>query len=594
MRLRTLLAVMVLVLPFGCGRSDAKEGGTVLRIPMATDGPKSLDPVRGSTVYESTVCGHIYDTLLQYKYLVRPPELEPLLLAEMPEVSEDRRTYRFRLKEGVRFHDDACFPGGVGREVVARDVFYSWERIADDSNLPKSWWLIENTIVGFDAWREARNAAVRAGGKFDYDAPVEGLRVIDDHTFEVELVNPVASFLYILAMFQLSVVPREAVETYGDRFGRHPVGSGPFLLRREGDWVVGKSIVLHRNPGYREEPYPSEGSEEDRAEGLLEPAGRRLPFADRIEVTFYVQDQPQWLEFLGGMLDYTPVPAENFGEAFVKRTRVMRPQFRNRGFTAHAVPLLDFIFRGFNMEDALVGGYTEEKRALRRAIHLAVDHFEFNDSFYNGINIIYDGPIPPDLEGHPEGHFVADSLQGPDLVRARAELAKAGYPDGKGLPEIEYWTGQGGNSKEQCEMLQRQLARIGVRLKVRLVDFSQLIEAVNNKKAQFFSFAWSSDYPDAENNLALFYGPNEAPGSNSFNYKNPEYDRLYEKVRSMLPSPERTALYVEMRDMILHDVPYVGSMARTRYFLVQPRVEYCKPSEVFTNWWKYLDIRKDD
>lgn len=143
-------------------------------------------------------------------------------------------------------------------------------------------------------------------------------------------------------------------------------------------------------------------------------------------------------------------------------------------------------------------------------------------------------------------------------------------------------------------MLQRQLARIGVRLKVRLVDFSQLIEAVNNKKAPFFSFAWSSDYPDAENNLALFYGPNEAPGSNSFNYKNAEYDRLYERVRSMLPSPERTALYVEMRDMILRDVPYVGSMARTRYYLVQPRVLNCKPSEVFTNWWKYLDIAKGD
>ena len=375
-------------------------------------------------------------------------------------------------------------------------------------------------------------------------------------------------------MFQLSVVPREAVEAYGDRFGAPPRRQRALPAAQGGGLGHGKSIVLHRNPKYREELYPSEGSEEDRAAGLLEAAGRRLPFADRVEVTFYVQDQPQWLEFLGGMLDYTSVPAENFGEAFVKRTRVLRPQFRNRGVTSHVVPLLDFIFRGFNMEDELVGGY-DRREAGAAARHpprhrpLRVQRLLLQRDQHR---LRRADPARP--RGPPR---TGTSSPTPSRVRtssARArQLAKAGYPDGKGLPEIEYCTGQGGNSKEQCEMLQRQLARIGVKLNIRLVDFSQLIEAVNNKKAPLFSFAWWSDYPDAENNLALFYGPNESPGSNSFNYKNPEYDRSVRAGASMPPPRSARRSYVKMRDMILRDVPYVGSMARTRYYLVHPLAE---------------------
>jgi ABC-type transport system substrate-binding protein len=575
----------------GCGAgASADVRGKTLRIPMATDGPKTLDPVRGSTTYESRICGQVYDTLVQYKYLVRPPALEPLLLAQMPTISEDRRTYRFRLKEGVRFRDDPCFPGGKGRAVRSNDVFYSWKRMADKGNNPKSWWLIEDTIKGFDEYRETQNAAAAAGGRFDYDAPVEGMRILNDLEFEVELKEPVQRLLYVLAMFQLSIVPREAVEKYGDRFGAHPVGTGPFLLREESDWVRGKSILLHRNPNYMEEKYPAECGEEDRDAGLADAAGKKLPIVDRVEVTFYIEPQPRWLEFRAGLLDFTIVPADNFTDAFIKRTRRLRREWRERGYDAHAVPQLDFIFRGFNMTDGLVGGYSEKKKALRRAIHLAMDLEEFNDAFYNSICVVYDGPIPPDLDGHPEKHRLPYGNQGPDLARAREELAKAGYPDGEGLPAIDFYTGQGGSSKEQTEMMQRQLQRIGVDLNIHLVDFSQLIEAVNNRKAPMFSFAWNSDYPDGENNLAIFYGPNQTPGSNSFNYENDEFDALYRKIRAMQPSPERTAIYCKMRDMLIEDVPYIGSLARTNYYLVHPRVKNCKPTEVFGNWWKYLDV----
>lgn len=570
--------------PSTAGTTGSPDHEKVLSIPIRAAGPGSLDPVRGSTQYDNRACSLVYETLLQYKYLARPLALEPLLLTKMPEVSPDGLTYTFELKPDARFADDSCFPGGKGRPVTSEDVFYSWKRMADEDNEPKSWWLFKDTIVGFDRYREEQNAAET----FDYDAPVEGMRVLDEHRFQVTLTEPVTRFLYVLAMFQTAIVPREAVEHYGSAFSRKPVGTGPFLMTQ---WVTSQRMTFVRNPNYRDERYPSEWEPEDEARGLHLAAGKRIPFVDRIEITFFNQDQPMWLEFDSNKLDMAQIPAENYDEAINKRTKTLKPKFAKRGITYVPVPLLDFIFRGFNMEDPLVGGYTPQKRALRRALALASDLEEFNETFYNSVNVIYDGMIPPGLEGYPpNGRIPGFEYRGPDIERAKRLLAEAGYPGGQGLPAIDFYTDNSANSPQQVELLRRQLGRIGVELNPHLMEFAQLIEAVNTKKAPFFSFAWGSDYPDAENNLALFYGPNEAPGSNHYNYKNEEFDLLYERIHSMPPSPERTAIYEKMRDMVMEDMPFIGSMARTRHYLIQPWLINCKPTENFWGWLKYLDL----
>jgi len=569
-------------------KSDGSTGSgqeKVLHLAIRTGGPQSLDPVQGSSVYDNQACSQVYETLLQYKYLKRPFELEPLLLAEMPK-TEDGLTYHFKLKQGVHFQDDECFPDGKGRELVASDVFYSWKRMANDKNNPNGWWLFENTYVGFDDYRSAQNKAE----KFDYDAPVDGFKIINDHEFSVTLIEPVQRFLWTLSMFQLAIVPREAVETHGKRFARHPVGTGPYRLK-EGDWEPEKSLTYYRNPNYHEMIYPSEHMPEDEAVGLTDAAGTKLPIADKIEVTMFKQDQPMWLEFDAGHLDFIQVPAENFEQAFNRRTRKLKPDYRDR-FSSQAVKLLDFIFIGFNMEDPLLGGNSEKSKKIRQAISLALDWDERNRTFYNGINFIYDGPIPPGLDGHPEDGKSDASFRGPDVPRAKELLAEAGYPNGEGLPVIDYYVSQSANSQEQSEMLRRHLDDIGIELNVHLVSFPTLMQDVDNKKAQMFAFAWGSDYPDAENNLQLFYGPNQSPGSNHFNYKNAEYDKFYEQIRTMPASPERTAILVKMRDMVLADAPYAGSMARTRHYLINKRIKNAKIVEVFDNWWKYLDVEE--
>lgn len=573
-----------------------------VRMPIRSDGPKSLDPVHGSTQYDDQICGQVYEALLQWKYLVRPLTLEPLLLEEMPTDTlnaDGSQTWKCKLRKGVKFQDDPCFPDGKGREMTVEDVFYSWKRTADPVNLFENTRFFDGILLGYTEFMEDQKAKVKSGKAFDYAAPIAGLKKINDYEFEITLIKPVFRFMYNLAQFQLSIVPREAVEKYKTEFAIHPVGTGPFMVK-DGDWKPGQSVVLTRNPNYRDAFYPKELpadpalAERDRALGFADAAGKKIPIVDRVEVSFWVQEQPMWLDFNSGKLDYTQVPSEYFSEAFIKRTRKLKEELAKKGIVSHTDMLLDFIFRGFNMEDPVVGGYTPEKKALRQALSLAFDSAELNATFYNGINYVYDGPIPDGLDGYPKGGDAPVSYRGPDIPAAKELLAKAGYPNGidkngKQLI-IDYYSSRGGNQEEQMQAEQRFAAAIGVKLNPRLLDFSELDRAVKTKKAQMFSYAWGSDYPDAENNLMLFYSKAISPGPNAFNYSRPEYDAMYEKMSVMKPGPERTKLIEEMRDMLIEDCAFYGSMGRYRFYIVNPWLKNFKPTENFHNWMKYLDI----
>jgi len=552
----------------------------VIPAVMPTDGPRTLDPVRGSTTYDNMGCAQVYETLLQVSYYDNQ-RFEPQLLAELPTRLDDGKRYRFRLRDDVYFQSDECFPGGTGRKLTTDDVFYSWKRIADPANGLKNWWLLEDAIVGLEVPPE--------GVAFDYDAPVAGFVKISDTEFEVELTRPVFRFLWVLTMFQTSVVPREAVEHYGSDFGAHPVGTGPYILD---EWIPKQRLTFDRNPDYYECYYPAAElwSEEDRKKGLADAAGQRLPIADRIEFSMIIEEQPRFLEFKQGNLAWIELPFTYFGELFSPRTKRMNRESRKAGYQYRDVLVLDMIFRAFNMEDPIVGGYTPDKIALRKAMAYAIDHDEFNQVFYKGLCVQYDGPIPPTLDGHPENHRVEGAPRGPDLPKARALLAEAGYPNGEGLPAIRFYTNSSSVNAKMMDLLRRQLGEIGVKLDAQMVDFSQLIELTNKKQAPMFSFAWASDYPDAENNLALFYSKNVSPGSNHWNYSRPEFDELYEQAVVLEPGEERTALYVQMRDMVIADVPMIGSLARNRYYVWQPWLMNARPTPRFWSWFKFLDV----
>ena len=548
-----------------------------LALPLRSGGPGTLDPATAGTRYDQRCIVPVTEPLLQHAYFERPYRLEPLLLAALPS-SEDGITWSFELKPGVRFADDPCFPGGKGRELVTADVLYSWTRLADPAVGLKNYWVFQGLVLGWEAYRDSLE-------KGDEEAQLAGFVELDERRFRVVLTRPAKKFLWTLAQYQTAIVAREAVEAYGEGFARHPVGTGPFRLD---EWRDGQSLTYSANEAYHGR-YPSRATKEHEAQGLFVGEGRQLPLVDGFTYHVFVEENPMWLEFKSGRLDFVQVPAVNQPEAFHKRSRELKRPFREKGITAVRVPLFDFIFRAFNMEDELLGGYDEKSRKLRMAIAHAIDFEEFNATFYDSANVVYDGMIPPGLAGHPRGGR-GPVRYGFDLERSHACLAEAGYPGGEGLPPIDFHAGRSGNLLEQSRLFVRQLARVGIRVNPVHVAFPQLLEAVRNKKAPMFTYAWTSDYPDAESNLALFYGPNGSPGKNAFNYTNERFDELYERSLTMEDSPERTALYEQMRDLVMHDVPFVGSMARVRHYLIQPWLRGLKPSETFFNWVKYLDL----
>ncbi|MEL7472006.1 MAG: ABC transporter substrate-binding protein [Planctomycetota bacterium] len=579
-------------------RRRRQGGRKVLRLPSRTSGPGSLDPTQGASVYDNQACSQFYETLLQFKYLSRPLDVEPLLLERMPEVSEDGTEWRFKLREDVFFADDACFPGGKGRKMVTDDVFFSWKRNADPKLRFKNYNYLDDVIVGINDFRDRQLERADRGEACDYDEPVEGLVKINEYEFVVKLTRPSAQFKWFLTVFPLAVVCREATEMYGNRFDAHPVGTGPFILREESDWKRGISLTMHRNPSYRDVRYPSEHTEADTERGLHTPAGERIPFVDVVELRFYEELQPMWLQFKAGQLDYVMVPEFGFDEAFSRRTKKLKRSFSRKDIDHQPVPLLDFIYRGFNMEDPIVGGYSEKQKALRQAICLATDWVETNESRYNGKNVIYDGPVPPGVRGHPEGGRAPNSVQGLDLERARKVLRDAGWEldaDGRlvDFPTVRLNTSSGVDSIRITELTIRQLDKIGVSINPNYLEFAVLSESLNNRGAPMFSLAWSMSYPDAEYNLAMFYGPNEAPGINSFLFKNEEYDRLYEMIRVESDEAKLEEAYDRMQFILQDNAPFVGSMARTRDYLIHPWIKNVKAEETFYNWIKYLDVDMD-
>lgn len=547
--MRRLLLLCVLLA--ACKRPEpVEQSKKVLNLALRTK-IGTLDPVRCSSQYDNMVISLIFEPLFEYAPADRPYRLEPNLLESMPETSTSALSYTFTLKKGVYFHDDPAFEGGKGREVTAADVVYSIKRMADRNFQPSGWWIYNQRVAGFDDFKKTQPV--------NYDAPVSGLQVLDRHRFRIELTKPFPQLLNVLATCYASVVAREVVEKYGPEIGLHPVGTGPFSLK---ELSLGTKVVLERNPKYR------------------------LPTVDAVHLHVFEQDQPMWLKWRAGDIDFIQVPAEYFDDLFDENNR-LRESYLKEGVHAVVREKLDFIFRGFNMEDPVVGGF-EKGKLVRQAIALALDTNELIDAFYNRTAKPYDGPIPPALEGHKPG--VISPYRGPNLEAALKKLADAGYPNGEGLPVIDYHTNRGGSSPEQGEMVARQLKKIGLTLHIHTHSFPELEEMVKKRKAQLFNMSWNSDYPDAENNLALFYGPNAEDGSSYFNYKNPRYDELYRRASVLPSSPERTALYEKMRDLIIEDCPAIGSMARTRFYVAHRRVKNFQPDETWFSWIKYVGV----
>lgn len=590
-RIVPTLFVSLLVAACGGGElaADASAGARKTYRHSMDEAPSSLDPVQAANVYANHVAINVYDTLYSYKYLARPYELKPNLADGWPEISGDGLTYTIRLKKGVHFVDDPAFEGGVGREVTAEDVVYSIKRHFDPAMRPQGAWLWQGRVEGLEEWKAAGS---------DYDRPTNGLVAVDRHTLRIRLTRPYPQLLDTLAQGYSAVVPREAVERYGAEFAMRPVGSGPFRLVS----FDTSRILLERNPKFRQEPVDLEAEGYDPATqgsyGLERIAGRAPPFVDILELDFVGEPSARWNSFTkGDEVQYTNLPNEQLDRVLASRSPVrLKPEYEER-YHSYAGLEAGFIFEAFNLDFPEFGYHPdpaqqERNKALRCAIIKAFDWEARNESFYGGIASVYPGiivPVVPEFDEDMPRDSVTRDVEG-----ARRLLAEHGW-NADNLPVLTYGATGSVINRLMFEQFRAWLKEVGYPTsKVVLrqyATFGDMSRAWKASELPWVAKGWGLDYPDAENTLQLFYGPNGSPGSNDANYRNPEYDRLFEEASVMLPSPERTELYRRMNRMVVDDCVAVTGLSRKRIHLWHRNVVALPDREIVGGFFlKYVDV----
>lgn len=573
-------AVAIAMAITGCTKKRFDANDNSLNIGIRAN-VKGLDPINANDMYSATVIAQIYEGLVEYNYLKRPFSVQPAMAEALPEISADGLTFTFKIKKGLKFHDNPAFPDGKGREVTAEDFIYSWKRLADPRNTSEGWWILDGKIKGLNEWATAVKAE-----KADYDTPVEGLKATDSHTLVVKLTGPYHQLMNVLTMPFAAAVPKEAVAKYGKEFLNNPVGSGPYMLKSDKDWVRNSKITLHKNPNYRPSTYPTEGMPGDAEAGLLADAGKSLPFADKLVFTEIIEDQPRWQNGLKGNFDYFDIPKDNF-DSTIKDGKLVS-DLQSKGIKLHIDPSLDVTYIGINMTDSVLG----KNKALRQAMSMAFDRETQIKKFANGRGIPAQGPIPPGIAGYDEAYKNPHTKF--DVEAAKAKLAEAGFPggrskDGKQL-EFTYEGGSDSTARQQAEFFAQRMEAIGIKININANSWPQLQEKIKSKKAQLFGIAWGADYPDAQNFFQLFYSKNAPPGPNDSVFTNAEFDKLYERSLKLKDSTERTALYHQMRDIVANETPWIFISHRTGYRLTHGWLNNFKWTEVGYDYPKYWRV----
>ena len=552
--------------------------------------PLSLDPIKASTIYSNTLVVNLFDTLYSYRFLQRPYQLKPNLAKAMPNISADGLTYTIKLKTGVMFQDHPSFPGGQGREVTAEDFVYSIKRSFDPDLAATGAWLWQGKIVGLDEWKQQGA---------DYDVPVSGLKALDRHTIQIQLLRPYPQLIYSLAMGFAAVTPREVVASLGSQFGSQPVGSGPFKLAH----FDSQKAVLIPHEKFRKEPLDvhAEGYLEavHGQYGLLELDGRTAPFVDRLEINFIEETSSRWQSFTkGNEIQYTTVPKDKQNQVLVGIDPLqLHPQITEQYHHSYGMEA-GFVYHGFNMDDPNFGNtgdpeHDQHSKLLRCAIRKAHDWTQKNRAFYFGLGTVFPGVIPPSVpEYDPD---IAKESVIHDLAGAKQMLQTYQQNVGE-LPAFEYHTNGSVLQLQFFEQMRGFLQQAGYPVEQITYhpypSFGNFNRAIKNREAPFFFLGWTLDYPDAENTLQLFYGPNQTPGSNNFNYDNPDFNRLYEMSSVMQPSAERTALYQQMNQMVIDDCVVISGLARNKIHLWHKNViTYPDRTIVGGYHLRYVDVK---
>ncbi len=624
--------------------------------------PKHLDPVISYATDESLFISQIYQPPLGYHFLKRPYELIPLGMTSLPQVTfldaqgqemeegdgdiaftrytlhvrEDEHfqphpafakneagdpRYLFgSAQEGLQYKIISDFPQTGSRAVRANDFIYQIKRLADPVNLSPMLSFMAQYIVGMTELTAQLEGVERDGWLNLDDYDMAGLQVIDDRTLTITIKERYPQFVYWLAMHFFAPVAPEV-----DRFYKNPgfakrnltldfwpVGSGPFMMVKNDP---NSEIILERNPNFREDYYPSEGAPGDAELGLLDDAGKRLPFIDRAVYRLEKEVLPLWTKFLQGYYDRSGEVHSNtnkfFDQAFVVGPDGLEaaPDLADHGITVTADVKPSLYYYGFNMRDPVVGGYTEEKRKLRKALQIAFNTEEYINIFYQGNAVAAQSPIPPGIPGNLPGEagmnpqvydWVDGRRQRKSIAYAKQLLVEAGYPNGRdartGEPlKIFIDVQSQAISNTLMNWMDRGFAQIGVQVEYRPADWNRTREKLLTGNTQIFSHGWLADYPDPENFLFLLYGP-ESPlvckcdGANNANYASEEFDEAFRAMRVLPPGEQRDREVAKMVKLFQDDAVWLYAFTPKEIYLNNAWVHNTKRHGIDKGTLKYVRL----
>lgn len=689
--MRVLLVSLLVVLLSACNGGlwnnpyPASDQGKSIFYSAFTERPKHLDPAQAYSANEYDFLAQIYAPPLQYHYLKRPYQLVPLAASAMPTVrylDKHHRplpynasakkiafsVYEIHIKPGMRYqphpafariasnpnaqgkpeydhltpddlrdiHALSNFPHTGTRTVTAADYAYQIKRLADPLLHLPIFGVMSDYIVGLKEYAATLQQAVKQHPDAFLDLnryPLQGVQVVDEHTYRIEVYGKYPQFEYWLAMPFFAPMPPEAERFYAQEGMRErnltldwwPVGSGPYYLSENNP---NQRMVLTRNPYYDSETYPAEGEPGDAAAGLLKDAGKRLPLIDEIVFTLEKETIPYWNKFLQGYYDASGISSDSFDQAVqvnVGGEATVTDAMKAQGIKLTTAVATSTMYTGFNWLDPVVGGNSERARKLRQAISIAVDFEEFISIFANGRGIAAQSPIPPGIFGYRAGeaginHYVYDWVDGgvnsasglldsglptfgapkrKSIETARQLLAEAGYPNGvdaqTGQPlVINLDTTSGGvGDKARLDWMRKQFAKINVQLVARSTDYNRFQDKIRKGDTQMFYWGWNADYPDPENFLFLLTSAQAKVGKggeNAANYSNPEYDRLFEQMKNMENSPARQAIIDRMLEILRRDSPWLWGYHPKDYVLQHSWVSNVKANVMANNKIKYWRV----
>ncbi len=547
-----------------------------------------FDPQATSDLYSDSLQRAIFETLYGFDYLTRPYKRVPRTATAMPEITDGGRTWTIRVKPGIHFADDPVFKGKK-RELTAADYVYSWKRLIDPKVRSPFAWYVQGKIVGAEPVIEA----AKKTGRFDYDAPIEGLQALDRYTLRLKLTEPDYIMLGYMTQSPMAAVAREVVEAYGDANGwvqANPVGTGPYQLKT---WRRGQQIVLEANPNYRDETFPDSSDPADR-ELVAKMRGKKLPIVGRIEISIIEESNPRLLAFNSGALDYVNVPSDLSDT--VLDAGHLRPAYAERRVALARITQPSLQYAYFNMDDPVIGGYSKEKVALRRAISMGFDRPQMIRVVYQGQALPATQPIPPNLPGHDDNWSVDLKY---DPAAAKALLDRFGYidrdgdgyrelPDGKPLTLVMAST-PSSRDRDFDELWQKSMKAIGIRIEFLKSKFPDLLKMGKAGQLQLWRLGWINLYAEGDAFVQLLYGPNIGQ-TNYSRFSLPEYDELYRASRRLPDGPERNKIYRRMSEIVAAYNPWWLGFYTIENTLVQPWVLGYKKHAYWEHPWKYLDV----